>query len=504
MEGTYEKNVGNDFFYQNDVAVTKTAIKLTRWLILVFPGIMLFSVIGLFQSKITDLIILMAIGVVVTMGPTIAYSLHASLNTLKYATTFSLACLIALMSSNASIGIYMTYAFAMVFSLLYYDKKLTFRVAIVSYFLLVIGLYFRSLGVKQSEFDSNFIWFISRSVGFLMEAIVMAFICVRIAAASHKILEKLNDTQKVADLVEKCSTASMDLNIVVHKLETCIDDFRSTNSVISNSAESTLTDCNSSLEYVGTMQGSLSDMDTTVKVIEDKISQMLHIADEITEKLKKYISFMEQTAEGMQKIEQSSNMTDQSIRSLEEGIKEVSEFAETISRITQQTNLLALNASIEAARAGEAGRGFSVVADEVRDLADNSKKSSDAIAGIIKKIVSLLNEVQESNKQNRVYVQEGIGQINSAKKEAGKIGELQITSREMAGKVSESSASAEQYSRKVLKMAEELHTLVQNTMDHANQIVQETQTQTIVTGEVASSFSQVSKVSHDLVSINNK
>lgn len=328
-------NVSKDIFYENDVVVTKTIVKVLRWLVLVFPIMMIFSAIGLFQSKITDLLILGLIGIVVTWGPTVASKMNASVNTLKYMATLAIAALIAIMASNPAVGIYVTYGLAMVFSIFYYDKKFTLRISIVSFLLLVISLYFRSLGVQQVEFPSNFTWFVSRSVGFLMEVVVMTFVCTKIADVSHRMLEKLNDTKKVASLVDKCNEASQNLGNVVKDLEGSINDFRNTNDVISNSAEMTLGDCNSSLEYVGTMADSMKDMDDAVDVIAEKSGQMLHIADQTTEKMNNYITIMEETAEGMQKIEQSANTTGQSIHSLEEGIKEVSEFASEIGRITQ-------------------------------------------------------------------------------------------------------------------------------------------------------------------------
>ena len=122
----------------------------------------------------------------------------------------------------------MTYALAMVFSIFYYDKKFTRRIAIISYFLLVASLYFRSLNVPQIEYATNMEWFISRSLGFLLEAVAMSIICVKIADVSHNMLVKFADTQKTADLVEQCKNASEELSGVVEKLE---DSFHQVNNV---------------------------------------------------------------------------------------------------------------------------------------------------------------------------------------------------------------------------------------------------------------------------------
>lgn len=76
------------------------------------------------------------------------------------------------------------------------------------------------------------------------------------------------------------------------------------------------------------------------------------------------------------------------IKQLEASINQANEITGLINSISEQTNLLALNAAIEAARAGEAGRGFSVVADEIRKLSEQSKRSSDTISDLLKNVVS--------------------------------------------------------------------------------------------------------------------
>ena len=229
---------------------------------------------------------------------------------------------------------------------------------------------------------------------------------------------KFADTQQTADLVEQCQKASGDLGMVVEKLESCIHEFAGTNDVITSSAQSTLEDCSSSSQFADSVCSSMDELNQNVNVIVDNTAKMMDISQETTQKMQGYIELMEKTTDDMQVIEQSAHQTEESIISLENGMKEVSDFAKTIAGITKQTNLLALNASIEAARAGEMGKGFSVVAEEVRVLADDSKKASDAITDIIHKIFSLLQEVRVSNQENLDNIAVGIQKLHEVGKEA--------------------------------------------------------------------------------------
>jgi methyl-accepting chemotaxis protein len=92
---------------------------------------------------------------------------------------------------------------------------------------------------------------------------------------------------------------------------------------------------------------------------------------------------------------------------------EITGFVGTISSIAEQTNLLALNAAIEAARAGESGRGFSVVADEVRRLAERSKAQAEEIAGIIESTQAETNATVMAMEQSSKQLRRGLGAMET-------------------------------------------------------------------------------------------
>lgn len=159
---------------------------------------------------------------------------------------------------------------------------------------------------------------------------------------------------------------------------------------------------------ITSMAGAVEEFSATSMNIADNMGNTERLAQDNAQQTRIGRTSMEEASSSLQQIATSLSSTAKVIDTLGQRSQEIGSIVGVITSIADQTNLLALNAAIEAARAGEQGRGFAVVADEVRSLASRTREATDEISGMIASIQQETGNAISTMQQGNTLMQEGL------------------------------------------------------------------------------------------------
>ncbi|WP_371322604.1 methyl-accepting chemotaxis protein [Dechloromonas sp. ZY10] len=230
-------------------------------------------------------------------------------------------------------------------------------------------------------------------------------------------------------------------------------------------------------DAAASMAAAVEQMAVSIDVVRDNANEAHALSREAGSLSEEGAAVIHNAANEMRKISQAVQSSSSIVEDLGHQSDQITSIVNTIKEIADQTNLLALNAAIEAARAGEQGRGFAVVADEVRKLAERTGLSTTEIA-------EMVNKIQSGTRSAVSSMQSGVDQVGSGVELANQAGESITRIRDGAQRVTqmvtsisdsiaEQSAAGNQIAQQletIAQMSEESATAVRNTANAARDL----------------------------------
>lgn len=325
--------------------------------------------------------------------------------------------------------------------------------------------------------------------------VVILLIVILIYQISRSINSQVDSLLSVIQDISRTNNVSMRANLkgknelvsiakyfnrLLEKLETLISSTQDKSTQLSDSTgnmhnelEGVIEQFNVQANHTTSMATAVQEMVSTINEISESTAVALEGVQQASNNAQEGRQVVESTVKNVDELSSILSESQTSISSLNEHVAKIGGAVTIIQEIAEQTNLLALNAAIEAARAGEQGRGFAVVADEVRALASRTQQSTEDITKVVSAIRNQMSEVvvniDKCNEQGQQTLTASQTLDQSLSQIIDDMGNIQTNSERIAAAIEEQGIVMNQVSDSIT----ELNTISENNMHSAQQCLTE-------------------------------
>ena len=260
------------------------------------------------------------------------------------------------------------------------------------------------------------------------------------------------------DVARELEKTRRQLHDVIQMQINASDELATLTEVMTLSMSETKESAQEEFNEIDQLATAMSEMSSTVQTVADHAQTASSLTEQASTQAVTGQQFLQKTVSKMSELSSDIASSASAVNQVEERVDAIGSVVGTIQGISEQTNLLALNAAIEAARAGEAGRGFAVVADEVRNLAQRTQQATVEIQEMITQLQSSATSAVELMEKSVVEAAEGVELVSNAGSEldgiVGQVTQINDMNFQIATASGQQSSVAEELSQNLTNVRE--------------------------------------------------
>ncbi|TVT85519.1 HAMP domain-containing protein [Pseudomonas sp. H3(2019)] len=294
-------------------------------------------------------------------------------------------------------------------------------------------------------------WVITRLIVAPLRSVIL--VAQQIAAGDLSATVQVTRRDEIGQLMQAMQQMGAGLSSIVSGLQAGIEQLANSAQSLSAVTEQTNLEVSSQKEETEQVATAMNQMTATVHDVARNAEEAALAAQTADGKVETGQQVVRQSMQRIEQLADSATSASSSIESLSAEIQNIGTVLSVIKSVAEQTNLLALNAAIEAARAGEQGRGFAVVADEVRALAKRTQQSTEEIERLVSALRSAaqasVQQIQSSGELVKLAVSDALQTESALGSIAAAVSLIQQMNQQIAAAAEQQSSVAEEINRSV-------------------------------------------------------